>query len=81
MPPAATPNYVDWAVYVRDQERHEKQFEQLVERLDRLAQALEGAVTQEAKSRYLLRAEWIRLLSAFLAGSIPAVVLAFFSTH
>lgn len=76
-----SPNYVDWSVYIRDQERHEKQFEKLVDRLDRLALALEGAVKEETKSRYLLRAEWIRLLSAFLAGSVPVVVLTFFHTQ
>lgn len=70
-------NFVDWHVYERDQDRFEKQFDQLVDRLDRLASALEGIVREDRKSRVALHAEWIRLLSAFVAGSVPAIVVAF----
>jgi len=70
-----TSEYVDWRVYERDLARIEKQFEQLYGRLDRLASVLEKQTSSDKTNNTLLRAEWIRLLSAFVAGSIPTIVL------
>jgi hypothetical protein len=76
-----THEFVDWAVYQRDQERTDKAMEKLVDRLDRLAAAIESVVKSDQRSRVVLRAEWIRLVSAFVAGAIPAVVVALISSQ
>lgn len=74
-------NYVDWHVYERDLARVEKQFEQLYGRLDRLANVLEQQTTSSKTNNTLLRAEWIRLLSAFVAGSVPTILLVLLNSN
>lgn len=74
-------NFVDWHVYERDQNTIEKKFDQLVSRLDRLTEAIECVVREDRKNRTALHAEWIRLLSAFVAGSVPAIVVAFLTQN
>jgi hypothetical protein len=68
-------NYVDWHVYERDLARVERQFEQLYGRLDRLAKVLEDNATRDKRNNTMLRAEWIRLLGAFVAGSLPTILV------
>jgi hypothetical protein len=75
------PSYVDWHVYERDLARVEKQFEQLYTRLDRLANAIETQNTSSKSNSTLLRAEWIRLLSAFIAGSVPTILLVLLNSR
>ena len=77
----STGNYVDWHVYERDLARVEKQFEQLYGRLDRLANVLEQQTTSNKTNNTLLRAEWIRLLSAFVAGSVPTILLVLLNSN
>ena len=71
----STNAYVDWHVYERDLARVERQFEQLYARLDRLAKVLEDNATRDKSNNTLLRAEWIRLLGAFVAGSLPTILV------
>ncbi len=68
-------NYVDWHVYERDLARVERQFEQLYGRLDRLAKVLEDNAQSDQNNSTMLRAEWIRLLGAFAAGSLPTILV------
>lgn len=75
------PVYVDWHVYERDIARVEKQFEQLYEKLDRLADILEENSRQEKSNSTLLKAEWIKLLAAFCAGAAPSIVVALIANH
>lgn len=69
--------FVDWHVYERDLARVDKQFEQLYERLDRLANAIELQNSGSKANVQMLRAEWIRLVAAFVAGSLPTILLIF----
>ena len=66
---------MDWHVYERDLARVERQFEQLYGRLDRLAKVLEDNATRDKRNNTMLRAEWIRLLGAFVAGSLPTILV------
>jgi hypothetical protein len=70
-----TDTYVDWHVYERDLARVEKQFESLYTRLDRLASAIENLTREDRANRTVLRAEWIKLVTAFVAGAIPTIVV------
>lgn len=72
---AAPQQFVDWHVYERDLARVERQFEQLYGRLDRLANAIELQNTNAKNNTKMLQAEWIRLVGAFVAGSLPTILL------
>ena len=72
-----TEHFVDWHVYERDLQRVERQFESLYTRLDRLASAIEDLTKEDRSNRTVLRAEWIRLVTAFVAGAIPTIVVTF----
>ncbi len=72
-----TEKFVDWHVYERDLARVERQFEQLYGRLDRLANAIELQNSGDKANTQMLRAEWIRLVAAFVAGSLPTILLIF----
>lgn len=71
----APQQFVDWHVYERDLARVERQFEQLYGRLDRLANAIELQNTNAKNNTKMLQAEWIRLVGAFAAGSLPTILL------
>ncbi|NBU11766.1 MAG: hypothetical protein EB141_00545 [Verrucomicrobia bacterium] len=75
MATAAPQQFVDWHVYERDLARVERQFEQLYGRLDRLANAIELQNTNAKNNTKMLQAEWIRLVGAFVAGSLPTILL------
>ncbi|NDD36796.1 MAG: hypothetical protein EB082_00035 [Verrucomicrobia bacterium] len=62
-------------MYERDLARVERQFEQLYGRLDRLANAIELQNTNAKNNTKMLQAEWIRLVGAFVAGSLPTILL------